>query len=314
MTQKGTSYLFRAPNRELQLHWIQTISHRIVESFENSLIDHADLIIADECLARNRRLTQLAVRPFWQALHVEVQKQQQSSKHNQQQKQHENEQQSQTTATPTTTNSDYAGKEDHDQSLNRVQIMPPIHCVASKGPLGDILRWGMQVATYRERCRYVQSLLPAKNPVVVGASTPNNIVAATTTPQSTCSLPQPPAEPIDIAVQRMIQSVWMRGTELLARASHISQQICGRRPSRGLETHCRHIDYILFGRFRDVSYPSLPEQIQQQQQRDMPPPIDLFDPLLQEIQNTGAASLLSSSTSNIHGSIANGEKREYKTM
>jgi hypothetical protein len=64
VSSRGTSHIFRAPNRAIQRHWISTLSNKIIESFENSLLSHAELIVAEESVARNKRFRTLAVSPL----------------------------------------------------------------------------------------------------------------------------------------------------------------------------------------------------------------------------------------------------------
>ena len=52
----GTSHVFRAANRAVQCQWIKSISDRIIQSYENSLLESAQLIVNDECVAHARRI------------------------------------------------------------------------------------------------------------------------------------------------------------------------------------------------------------------------------------------------------------------
>ena len=52
----GKSYIFRANNHKVVAQWTIRISEQIVEAFENSLMDQAQLLISDETKARNRRI------------------------------------------------------------------------------------------------------------------------------------------------------------------------------------------------------------------------------------------------------------------
>ena len=60
----GTSHIFRAANRAIQQQWIQAISDRIIQSFENSLLENAQLIVNDESVAQARRIDH-AMDQFW---------------------------------------------------------------------------------------------------------------------------------------------------------------------------------------------------------------------------------------------------------
>ena len=235
---KGISHVFRAANKPMQTRWIEALSSRIVQSFENSLIDHAELIVADECLARNRRLAQHAVDPLWKVLQ----------------------------------------KEEHQKAERVGESIADdfATCHQRNEKIGVVLRWGMQVAAYRECCRHIQSMLPAKNPVVASSS-----------PSSKTRSDSMTSEAVDPMVQCMIQTTWRRAAELLARATHVATQIQPKL-SRSVETQCRHVDYIIHGRFRangggDGSNGDSPAG-----DHHDAPPVDLLDPLLTELQALAA--------------------------
>jgi hypothetical protein len=201
VSARGASHVFRAASKSLQLKWIQTLSERIVQSYENSLLENAELIVADECLARNRRRTSTAVQPLWDAVCAS-----------------------------------------HDPSS--------VHTVR----LGAILRLGIEVAEYRECCRHVQARMPAKNPVVVTTSrraSPTRSSDVQLTPSNAFVA----SEPMDPVLQDMIRAVWENTAALLARVTHVALQVQSgptdhKKPSRSIETQCRHIDYVITGRFR----------------------------------------------------------------
>jgi hypothetical protein len=203
VSARGTSHVFRAASKSLQLKWIQTLSERIVQSYENSLLENAELIVADECLARNRRRTSTAVQPLWDAV---------------------------------------CASQD-PSSVHTVRV-------------GAILRLGIEVAEYRECCRHVQARMPAKNPVVV--TTPRrasptrsgDVHVQRTLPNAFVA-----SEPMDPVLQDMIRAAWEHTAALLARVTHVALQVQSgptdhKKPSRSIETQCRHIDYVITGRFR----------------------------------------------------------------
>jgi hypothetical protein len=287
----GTSHVFRAANKSLQIKWIQMLSERIVQSYENSLLENVELIVADECLARNRRRTSTAVQPLWDALCAS-------------------------------------------------QDPSAVHTVR----VGAILRLGIEVAEYRECCRHVQARMPAKNPVVV--TTPRRASPA----QSGEVQRTPPnafvaSEPMDPVLQDMIRAAWEHAAALLARVTHVSFQIQSeptdhRKPSRSIETQCRHIDYVITGRFRSsrsLNCSELPttDSIDTVSRRlpnggsgsgsgnnsnsnsnmsstlgtnnHEPPPADLFDSLLTELQGLAASAAQLPVTTGSENGTTNGE-------
>jgi hypothetical protein len=273
VSAKGTSHVFRAASKSLQLKWIQTLSERIVQSYENSLLENAELIVADECLARNRRRTSTAVQPLWDAVCAS-------------------------------------------------QDPSSVHTLR----LGAILRLGIEVAEYRECCRHVQARMPAKNPVVV--TTPRR---ASPTRSGDVQRTPPNAfvasEPMDPVLQDMIRTAWEHTAALLARVTHVALQVQSgptdhKKPSRSIETQCRHIDYVITGRFRSSrslngSELATTDSIDTVSRRlpngssgggggsssssnnmsstvgansHEPPPTDLFDSLLSELQGLVAST------------------------
>jgi hypothetical protein len=247
VTGNGTSHVFRASGKALQTKWIQTLSSRIIQSYENSFLDNAELIMADETLVRTQRMESLATDPFWKAI---------------------------------------------------VSANDPIsvdeHITRMRGHLGAVLRWGMQVSVFKERCRQIQRSLPAKSPVVITTLSPESSSRHS-------SFASHPIGPVDPFVAALIESAWTRAAELLARATHVATQLQSRLP-HSIEAQCRHIDYMIHGRFRtnsaeDASRSSLGDHQRSpgtdkdeksvsdrnNGHRDAPS-IDLFDQLLTDLQ------------------------------
>ena len=244
VTGSGTSHWFRASSQSLQAHWIQALSERIVESFESSLMDQAELIVDDECLAHSRRMMQLAVEPLWEEM--------------------------QDMMVGSQTNLDGA-----TISVQSGSMVNPL--------VGAILRWGIQVASYRECCRYIHNSLPAKKPVVVVRRRPSLEHSTVTT------MSHAPPEPMDPTIQGIIQSTWSRAAELLTEATRLALQMQPKMP-HSIETQSQHIDYIIHGRFRSNSCDQSTERADSSNERlpvhsvRDPPPTDLFDHLLSELQ------------------------------
>ena len=241
VTGSGTSHWFRASSQSVQAQWIRALSERIVESFESSLMDQAELIMDDESLARSRRMMQLATEPLWEEMQ----------------------------------NMNVSPQTNSDGATMRRSMVAPF--------LGAVLRWGIQVASYRECCRYIHNCLPAKKPVVVVRRRPSHEHATITT------MSHPPPEPMDPTIQGIIQSTWTRAAELLTEATRLALQMQPKMP-HSIETQSQHIDYIIHGRFRSNSCDQSKERVDSNRERlpvhsaRDPPPADLFDHLLSELQ------------------------------
>jgi hypothetical protein len=198
------------------------MSDRLVQRHENTVLEHAELIVEDEALAHNKRLSALAVEPLMTA---------------------------------------YAESGDDGFMMN-------------------VLRWGMEVAEYREQCRHLQSLMPARRPVVALAG--GNPSAPS--PRRLFESPQGKKEEegVDSEIRVMIRSAWDSAASLVVRATHLSHERNGKR-MRNLETLCQHVDYVITGRFRPLAKAA--GEVMEHMERNVdPPPLNLFDPLLQELQ------------------------------
>ena len=259
----GTSHIFRASNRSVQRQWIQAISDRILQSYENSLLENAQLLVNDACIAQARRL-------------------------------------------------DHSMDELWEQLPQQQSYSCAYRCMGNTGtdpigmqskPLAKVLRWTLKVTDFRHFCRHVRSTLPAKSPVVV-----------VTSPSSTRKPPPPPPPPSallarevsgdrvvrvsDPLIRSMILACWQQATVLLQEATDVGQFLLSRtsQPHRNLETLLRHVEFVLTGRHRPVratsgnSVASLSSagggggDETSHHDRNEPPPLDLFDALVKELQ------------------------------
>lgn len=265
VSSRGTSHVFRAPNRTVQRQWIQALTIKIMESFENSLLDHAELIVVDETMARNRRFASLAVEPLYEQ-----------------------------PSTFVSMNAPIATNGEPSMYLSLIQA--------------SVLRLGMDIAEYRELCRQVHALLPGKQPVMArsgvenGSASPTNIDPSTTNGGGHLLA----GEPMDAGTLNQVHAAWETASRLLDRSTHVAlevQQYAHHQKqnqhqnqqslSHSLETHCRHIDYVLTGQHRPPRATS-PQSSQSSigggsaqatfPGRNSPPPIDLFDLMLSELQ------------------------------
>lgn len=186
----------------------------------------------------------------------------------------------------------------------------------NKGALlrSTILRFGLDVAEYREGCRQVQTLLWADY----------STGGATATTATGGSVPPASASSAMAAIRRLVRQLWGEASSLLDRAVSIHEGSRANRASttaaattaasggatvsRSLETLCHHAEYIITQKRRRTttpvptaaaaattteasSSPPSPTQPHHEDgdyphQRD-PPPIDLFDLLWNELRTLG---------------------------
>jgi hypothetical protein len=223
VSQSGISHVFRASNQALQQRWIQCLADRIVTCHENKILQHAELIVQDEALAHNKRLSTVAIEPLMS---------------------HAN--------------------DNEEMRMN-------------------VLRWGMDVADYREQCRHVQLRMPAKRPVVVVTQDGN---PSNPSPRRLFASPNGSGNgELDPDTRDMIRSAWDSAAVLLARATtYLARKDKHGKMSNSLETLCRHADYVITGRFRPLNETG-EAAIDQMDRSYDPPPADLFDALLAELQS-----------------------------
>lgn len=230
VSAKGTSHVFRAPSHGLQVRWIQALSNKITESFENSLMSHAELIVADESTARKKRLSALAVDPLWTEIEADPQ---------------------------------------HIDS-----------------PIASVLQLGMDVAEYREQCRHILAFVPARNPVVIVSETSVRARKVDTS-----------REPIDAATTQLVQTTWDMATKLLSKAIGVAMEIQKisdtKQLSRSLEVLCRHVEYVITGQHRQSNVGRQRESGSSREHSSEPPPMDLFDLLLAELQSIVGGNTMS---------------------
>jgi hypothetical protein len=229
VSARGASHTFRAADKATQKQWMEAISDRIVQSYENSLIEDADLIVTDESLARNRRWNATAVDPLLDTVRKET-------------------------------------EEENDFYCKRLQLL---------------LRWGLRVAEFKEICRYIFNTLPAKKPVVV--TSPDNRRSSAANDRAAVSRTIT-LDPMDTVVGDMIRAAWESAVILLQEATSVVHLAQPTKSSHSVETHFRHVDYIITGRHQHTSTAGESTDNEPIFSHHEPPPIDLFDPLLAELQ------------------------------
>ena len=216
---------------------MRAISDRIVESYENDMLGSADMLIEDQSVASSLRAAKLAAEPMADAIAKAV-------------------------ATHSTK---------HDMGSNPTEKL--IHALRNDHKNAEtVLRWGIEVAEYRECCRYIRSILPPKSPVVMltppsrqdaqsslRASEENG---ETSVSSRHCHSKKEPVgilgpEPLDPVIRDMMSTTWKHAATLLSRAKECVASLQDGRikkpaalSSSRLETLCQHVDFIITGSFR----------------------------------------------------------------
>jgi PH domain len=309
VSASGLSHAFRATNNRARQSWIAGLQARITQSGEKSLMDHAALIMKDESVARSKRATSNGALPLWNAL------------------------------------------QDRSCDINAEAMeagRTTTAGLALGSPMGKVLRWGLEVSNFKETCRFLHSRLPAKSPVVVGNPRGHfaldSLEGKGSSHTSASSFTEPSfddrlmnGEPLDPSLAQMIQDSWEVAHALLAIAVKVGREIREKdamiaststnlpqlhrdpAPLSSIETHCRHIEFILTGRFRplakeaevlvrvangrpkivDARTESTPparerREIGAVRQRLSPPPVDMFDDLLRDLQDHAASAAIES--------------------
>ena len=339
---------------------------------------HAELIVSDENKARQSRLTNVAVKPLWTAFAKQLQLSSNLSSG-------PNATASLSSSSASTNHSQQHATLPHDPASNKVASTlhvshsssslasrssitstssgsmdgPPTRVVASLERPGvsstdfdsmmeRVLRFGTEVAEYREQCRHVQAILPPKQPVVVhtqisplarkASGGSSSHMEDSTTPTTVAQ------DKLDVETRGMLAATWRSASFLLEKATLVAVDVQssllpvivgpgspatpstnvisakeGKRMSRSLETLCRHIDYVITGQHRqlsgdgvgfrsrshshttsngtknkhNVAHPvnsNARNTVVESSHEADPPPIDLFDSLLAELQAIAAAS------------------------
>jgi hypothetical protein len=217
--------------------WRNMLSIRSQNAFENSLIKHAELILTEENLSRTER---------WKKIVVDDESDDNKDKEN-------------VTAVSSSPSSRSLLMYNGGGAL-RLQLQ-----LQSK-----ILRFGMDIAEFKENCRHIQTLLwvecsssssaavaPSSNFNSNGSSTAattittKNEVSSTSSPSSTTTT--------TTTTLRLVRETWKHAFGLLHQAMQIISNINKHRErdiSRSLDTMCRHIEYIITRQRRRRQIPS----------------------------------------------------------
>lgn len=281
----GAVHRFRASNANVYKRWVSAVSSRIIQSYENSLFEHAQLIVRDETEAHHKRLVAVAVAPLWEKRKASLE----------------------TTAKNV--------QDEHDNQIQKVSVDNAAMQVTMDSPTMTILRFGMEVNAFREQCRHIQATLPALHPVFAMTKVTTEIVRSNSNRESdldSSALPSIPTEGtirIDLQTQALIKGAWDEAIRLGSRATKITVKLqmaaagkangganhiggTATKMPRSLEIICQHLEYVITGSFRG----NVPNTVGAQRKgrsentRQFPPPIDMFDTLLGELQAIAAAS------------------------
>jgi hypothetical protein len=102
---------------------------------------------------------------------------------------------------------------------------------------------------------------------------------------------------LDADTRAMIRAAWDAAALLLTKAAQLAMDQSRidtnqkRSLGRNVESLCRHVDYVITGRFRSLQETSdEPVQRTERNHESDMPPIDLFDPLLEELQSNAAVT------------------------
>ncbi|CAB9513988.1 expressed unknown protein [Seminavis robusta] len=259
----GVPHRFRASSLDNYKRWVASLSARIVQSYENSLLEHAELIVGDETTARSKRMMNVAVEPLW-------------------------EQQQQYTMLSTTTSARQSQQHPHDN---------PRH-LPMDDPTLQILRFGIEITEYREQCRHISAILPAKYPVLAMTENATPELKRNSSGGSSISNSSNKngAFRLDSKTQALIKGAWDEAVRLGSYATKLAVALQSGGTSkmpRCLETICQHLEYVITGNLRggpkSSSSSSSSKQGKPDNTRQYPPPIDLFDQLLAELQSVASA-------------------------
>ena len=281
----GAVHRFRASNANVYKRWVSAVSSRIIQSYENSLFEHAQLIVRDETEARHKRLVAVAVAPLWEKQKASLE-----------------------TITK-------KSQDQHDNRMQKVTGDNPAVQVTMDSPTMTVLRFGMEVTAFREQCRHIQATLPALHPVFAMTKVTTEIVRSNSSGENdsdSSALPSIPTEGnirIDLQTQALIKGAWDEAIRLGSRATKITVKLQMAASSdtngganhiggttakmpRSLEIICQHLEYVITGSFRG----NVPRTAAAQRKgrsentRQFPPPTDMFDALLGELQVIAATS------------------------
>ena len=132
----------------------------------------------------------------------------------------------------------------------------------------ELLRWALEVSEYKEASRHIITRMSNDRN---GPRTTVPLTSSLSSPSSSYSA----QAQVDSVVRDIVISAWDMASLLLAKVTSFS---IGK--GRNVETLCRHIDYVLTGRFRTLQDSATASN--QDRSRDVPP-VDLFDNLLAEL-------------------------------
>ncbi|OEU11361.1 hypothetical protein FRACYDRAFT_245759 [Fragilariopsis cylindrus CCMP1102] len=240
--------------------WKNMLSIRSQNAFENSLIKHAELILTEENLSRTERWKKIVVND--------------ECDDNNNDKNSDNDD-----------DNDDGTKTKEGRRINAsltvVSSSPSSRSILMYNGGGGggssassnhslrlqlqskILRFGMNIAEYKENCRHIQTLLwvdyssAAAATVVVAPS--SNGSTTTTTNSAKNDVSSTSSSSSTTTTLRLVRETWKEASGLLQQAIQIILSINKHRErdiSRSLDTMCRHIEYIITRQRRRRQAPS----------------------------------------------------------
>ena len=270
VSEHGVAYVFRTRSLASQQRWVHNLSVRMEEALDHEAMQHAELLVVGETRARFQRREHALV----QAILPNANETKHSSGRIQ------------------LSNGLASGHESPFPEQYRTVLDNPL----GNDQIKTVLQWGMQVMEYRETCRHIQTRLQAtaSSRAVSRSSSSSSLMDGA----PSISSPTAATSSVDPKTQQMIRAAWDVCQMLLAKASSllspttISSSNNNNLSTKGIETQCRHIEYVLTGKRRrrlggmegtdttnghSAATTSIrPDKI--------PPPMDLFDNLLLELQ------------------------------
>ena len=258
VSSRGLSHRFRAPNRTVQQNWIHALSSKIIESYENSLMDHAELIVSDESIARNKRIQSIAIDPLMMTTTMTMSATSTSSTN----EENSNIQEGNT-------------KRQQRDKYNNISSSSSSGSSSEKNAIASVVRLGLDISEYREQCRHIQAFLTVDKDT-------NKRRVQNTWDMATELLSK--ATTVTMEVQKQHSNNTTKSAKQISRSlevlcRHVDYVITGQQRQFQLLSSGEGNSETMNGGSSSSS-----NRKQQQQRTPDPPPLDLFDLLLTELQ------------------------------
>ena len=256
VSSRGLSHRFRAPNRTVQKNWIHALSSKIIESYENSLMDHAELIVSDEAIARNKRIQSTAIDPLLSRMDNMVMM-----------------------STTSTSSTNEENKNKQEESTRDNYSSNGSNNSSVRNAIASVVRLGLDISEYREQCRHIQAFLTIDKDT-------NKRRVQKTWDMATELLSKATTVTIEVQKQHTNTTTTTKSAKQISRSlevlcRHVDYVITGQQRQFQLLLSGEGTNEKMNG---DSSSSSSKKKQQQQQRAPDPPPMDLFDLLLTELQ------------------------------